>query len=74
MTALETQKRLAGEKLGVDPATITKVKPVLSKTPVIDGALLRGVRWSGVIASTGDRLGYCEATPGVLYVLGSASH
>jgi hypothetical protein len=74
MTTLETQKRLAKIMLGVDPDTITEVKPVLSKTPVIDGVLLRGVRWSNVIISTGDRLGYCEATPGVLYVLGSASH
>lgn len=74
MTTNETYKRLAKMMLGIEPETVTQVVPVISKAPVIDGAVLRGVRWSGIVMTTGDRLGYCDATPGVLYVLGSASH
>lgn len=73
MSAAAVQKGWAGLMLGIDPETITEVRPVLSKAPVIDGVVLRGVRWSNVIISTGDRVGYSEETPGVLYVLGSAS-
>lgn len=74
MSAPESKKRWAQVMLGIDPGTITEVLPVLSKTPVIAGKVLRGVRWSNIVIATGDRLGYCEATPGVLYVMGSASH
>ena len=74
MSASEKAKRWAQVMLGIDPESITEVRSVLSKTPIIDGVALRGIRWSDIVIATGDRLGYCDATPGVLYVLGSATH
>jgi len=74
MTTDAMRKRFAEVMLGVDSATITEVVPVLSRNPVINGVVATGIRWSGIVMATGERLGYSEATPGALYVLTSASH
>jgi len=65
---------LVKDMLGIEPETITTVTGVLSRTPLTPDGPIKGIRWSGVVITTGERLGYCDATPGVLYYLPSATH
>lgn len=70
----EGRKRLAASVLKIDLSGVTRVEGVLSKTPIVGGVVLRGIRWTHLLIPSGERLGYYDGTPEVLYILKSASH
>lgn len=69
----ELRKRMSFRMLNIDPEIITTVIESAGRTVTTpEGATIKP-RWSDVNIVNGERLGYSDATPGVLYWMKKAT-
>jgi len=63
----ESRKHAGALSLGIDPATITEVREALGPFVVTPFGYSVKARWSDVNLVSGERYGYSEKAPGVLW-------
>jgi len=63
----ETRKRAGALALDIDPATITEVREALGPFVVTGYGYSVKARWSDASLVSGERYGYSDKTPGVLW-------